>query len=192
MRRRLTNHPGNKEAAAGLRREISEDFKYDKKKIKHLQRILHNVTVALGTLNSALNEFSRIKGPAISPDGLLGGLGYIMPIKNVKEVLTTSVHNLSDVADSLADELTNPHWQAEEDKETKELIKEKEKVEEETQEILDKPEDFDVDVPEDSSEDINPDEIKTSEEIKVACADKVLLNYVKQALVRFSSTGKKI
>jgi len=138
MRKRLSDLQGRqaKQAAAGLRREITNDFKYDKKKIKHLQKILHNVNVALGTLGSAMGEFSRVKGPAISPDGLIGGLGFIMPIKNVKEVLTTSIHTLSEVADSLADELSNPHWQAKDDKETKKVIKEKEEVEEETQKAL--------------------------------------------------------
>ena len=195
MRKRLSERQ-SKQAAAGLRREITEDFKYDKKKIKHLQRILHNVNVALGTLGSALGEFSRIKGPTISPDGLLGGLGYIMPIKNVKEVLTTSVHTLSEVADSLADELTNPHWHTEDDKETKDLIKEKEKVEEETQEVLDAPdgevgrEDVAPEVPE--SEELTPEDVKTSKDIKVASidTDKILSNSVRNALVRFSSVGK--
>jgi hypothetical protein len=195
MRKRLTDHLSNKQAAAGLRREISDDFKYDKKKIKHLQRIMHNVNIALGTLGSALNEFSRVKGPAISPDGMLGGLGYIMPIKTIKEVLTTSVHNLSEVSDSLADELTNPHWNAEDDKEIKELIKEKEKVEEETQKILDEPEDV-SESDENIEEDIKPEDVVTSKDINVMASevnpDKILPDLVKQALIRFSSVGKKI
>ena len=195
MRKRLTA-----KAAGSLRREITDDFKYDKKKLKHLHRILHNVNVALGTLGSALGEFGKVKGPQISPDGLLGGLGYVMPIKGIKEVINTSVHNLSEVADSLADELSNPHWHAEDDKETKELIKEKEKVEEETQEILDAPEEGEVDqedvaleVPEEE-EQLSPEDVKTSKDIKIASVDtdKVLSNSVKEALVRFSSVGKKI
>jgi hypothetical protein len=191
MRKRLTDR-SIKQAAAGLRREITDDFKYDKKKIKHLHRILHNVNVAVGTLGSALAEFSRVKGPTISPDGLLGGLGYIMPIKSVKEVITTSVHNLSEVADSLADELSNPHWNSEEDKETKELIKEKEKVEEETQEILETPPD--TEIPEES-EDLTPEDVKTSKDVEtentVMASDKILSSAVREALVRFSSVGKK-
>ena len=201
MRNRLTERQA-KQAAAGLRREISDDFKYDKKKIKHLQKILHNVNISLGTLSSALNEFSRIKGPTISPDGLLGGLGYIMPIKTVKEVITTSVHNLSEVADSLADELTNPHWHSQDDKETKELIKEKEKVEEETQKVLESPEGEESgeedEEKEPAEEEIAPEDIVNSrdlveEDIRMASinSDKVLLNAVRQALVRFSSVGKK-
>jgi hypothetical protein len=193
----MRNRLSNKQAAAGLRREIPGDFKYDKKKLKHLFKILHNVNVSLGTLGSALSELSKIKGPSISPDGLLGGLGYIMPIKNIKEVLTTSVHTLGDVADSIADELTNPHWKVEDDKETKELIKEKEKVEEETQKVLDEPE-----VPEESETedtelpsseedlDIKPDDVVTSKEIYAS--EKVLSDAVRKALVRFSSVGKKI
>ena len=45
----------------GLRREIPDDFAYNKKKIKHLQRVLHNVNVSLGTLVSALAEMSKVK-----------------------------------------------------------------------------------------------------------------------------------
>jgi hypothetical protein len=194
MRKRLTEHLANRQAAAGLRREISDDFKYDKKKLKHLHRILHNVNIAVGTLGSALAEFSRVKGPTISPDGMLGGLGYIMPIKNVKEVITNSVHSLSEVADSIADELSNPHWNAEDDKETKEVLKEKEKVEEETQEVLDAPPNVEVPEP----EDVTPEDVVTSKELlentviaSTINPDKILPNAVKEALVRFSSVGKK-
>ena len=191
MRKRLTDSQ-IRQAAAGLRREISEDFKYDKKKVKHLQKILHNVNVALGTLGSALNEFSRVKGPTISPDGLIGGLGFIMPIKSVKEAITTSVHTLSEVADSLADELTNPHWNAVEDKGTKEVIQEKEKVEEETQKVLDDESDGEEEQGESQEEDIiEPEDIVTSKTlIAKAASDKVFMDAVQKALVRFSSVGK--
>lgn len=119
---------GAQKKAAGLRRAIPEDFTYNPKKLKHLKHVLHNVSVALGTLSSALNEFSKLKGPEISPDGLLGGVGYIIPIQEIKQGINTSVHTLSNVADCIADELTNPRWNAREDKEVKELIKEKDKV----------------------------------------------------------------
>ena len=86
MRTRLTQRI----ASGSVRREIPEDFKYNKKKLKHLKHILHNVNIALGTLVSALNEFSRVKGPDISPDGLIGGLGYVLPVKDIKESLKTA------------------------------------------------------------------------------------------------------
>jgi hypothetical protein len=178
--------------AASLRREITDDFKYDKKKLKHLKHVLHNVNIAVGTLISALNEFSRVKGPDISPDGLLGGLGYIMPIKTVKEALNTSIHNLSDISDSIADELTNPHWDARDDKEVKELIKEKEEVEEKAEEVVEeKPGE------ENPETEIKPEEVVTSKDVleketeKTASVNKILEPAVKEALVRFSSVGKQ-
>jgi len=191
MRKRLTN-----KQAAGLRREITDDFKYDKKKLKHLHRILHNVNVALGTLGSALGEFSKVKGPQISPDGMLGGLGYVMPIKGIKEVINTSVHSLSEVADSLADELSNPHWNAIDDKETKEVLQEKEKVEEETQEVMDAPPDTDsmeVEETPENEEQLTPEDVKTSKNVSITASvdtDKILSNSVRKALIRFSSVGK--
>lgn len=195
MRKRLSTQLDRiKAAAGGSRREIPDDFKYDKKKIKHIKHVLHNTTIALGTLVSALNEISRIKGPDISPDGLLGGLGYIMPIKDIKEKLNTSIRDLGDIADSLADELTNPKWDIKEDSDVKELIKEKEKVEEQAEESTgetpaeDKPEaeaepETEPDKAPEAS--ISPDDVVTSM-IDVVASDK-LANAVKEFLVKYFS-----
>jgi uncharacterized phage infection (PIP) family protein YhgE len=127
-------------AAGSLRREIPSDFKYDPKKVKHLKKILHNTNIALGTLVSALGEFMRIKSVNLSPDGHLGGLGYVMPIKDMKEALNSSVKSLSEVADSLADELTNPAWHVDDDEEVKKLIQEKDEIEEKTENLENVPE----------------------------------------------------
>ena len=126
----------SKTAAGSQRRNIPDDFTYNPKKLKHLKHILHNVSVALGTLSSSLNEFAKLKGPEVSPDGMLGGIGYILPIRDIKQALNTSIHSLGNVADCIADELTNPHWNAHEDKEVKELLKEKEDVEEQIPEEI--------------------------------------------------------
>ena len=193
MRKRLSTQLDRiKAAAGGSRREIPDDFKYDKKKIKHIKHVLHNTTIALGTLVSALNEISRIKGPDISPDGLLGGLGYIMPIKDIKEKLNTSIRDLGDIADSLADELTNPKWDIKEDSDVKELIKEKEKVEEQAEESTgETPAESETEAepetePEKAPEaSISPDDVVTST-IDVVASNK-LADAVKESLVRYFS-----
>ncbi len=180
MRKRLTDDAGRFKSA-GMRREIPEDFKYNPKKLKHLKHILHNVTIALGTLTSSLNEFSKLKGPEVSPDGLLGGIGYIIPLKDIKETINSTIRGLSDVADCLADELTNPKWNSKEDKEVKELIKEKEEVQEKV------------------DEEVNPEDLVTVEELeedidKKETVDKqanttVLESAVKNSLVKFFETA---
>jgi hypothetical protein len=190
MRDRLTDHLERVKTAAssGVHRQISDDFKYNKAKIKHLKKVLHNVTVALGTLTSAHNEFSRIKGPEISPDGLLGGLGYIIPIKDIKDSLMSAMKNVGDIADCIADELTNPKWGAKDDKDVKKLIKEKKEVEEQVEEIQENPD-----------EDINPEDVVTSEvekegELDLSYLDpkkeEAITKAVQASLIRFNS-GKQ-
>lgn len=149
MRERLTNNPERLLTAASAKREIPDDFKYNPKKMKHLKNVLHNVTISLGTLTSSLIELSKLKGPDVSPDGLLGGRGYIIPFKEVKETINNSARSLSDVADTLADELSNPRWDMKDDKDVKKLIKEKEEAVEKVEEV---------------EEEINPEELVTVEE----------------------------
>jgi len=174
MRKRLTDHPELlKTAAATVRREIPDDYKYNKSKLKHLKHILHNTNVALGTLTSILNEFSKIKGPDISPDGLLGGIGYIIPIKDIKQSVNGAVHNLSDIADCIADELTNPKWNGDEDKEIKNLIKKKNKAVEKVEEEM-----------EESEEEMTPEDVVTSEEL-IEKDSKILTAAIKKSLVNF-------
>lgn len=186
-RLRITDRLASKQAASS-RREIPEDFTYNKKKLKHLKHVLHNVNVALGTLVSAHNEFSRVKGPDISPDGLIGGLGYILPIKDIKETLNGCIRNLSDISDSLADELTNPHWDAEDDTEVKKLIKEKEEIEEQVEEEV---EDGGTSEQEPDPE-ITPQDIITSRDFEVRKAtDEAFAKRIKDTLVRFSSIGNR-
>lgn len=160
--------------SGNMRRAIPEDYKYNPKKLKHLKSILHNVSVALGTLSSALNEFSKLKGPDISPDGMLGGVGYIIPIREIKQTLNNSVHGLSDLADCIADELTNPRWNAREDKEVKKLIKEKDKITDEVEEQIEE------------QEDINPNDIVTVSEKKAQ--DMSIRAAVRQSLINTVKT----
>lgn len=182
MRQRLTENPERFKLAASntARREIPEDFKYNPKKLKHLKRILHNVSIALGTLTSALNEFSRLKGPEISPDGLLGGIGYIIPIKNIKQDMITNVHGLSNIADCIADELTNPRWNAKDDKEVEELIKEKDEVVEKVDEEIN-PDDL-VTVNDIEEDDTSEDE---GQEKQASMKEDVLASAVRQSLISF-------
>jgi len=165
MRERFTDNPGRLKTAAGVRREIPSDFKYNPKKLKHLKKILHNVTVSLGTMTSSLNEFSKLKGPEVSPDGLLGGVGYIIPLKEIKETFNSSIRNLSDVADCLADELTNPRWDVQDDKDVKKLIKEKE-------EVLEDVEDAEEDAKKEDDDDLSPDDLVTVKDLEEDTSDK--------------------
>jgi len=104
-------------------------FDYDPSKAKHLKRSLHNMNVALGTLLAAMKDLSLLRGSDITPDGMLGGRGFVMPFKELKIKLTESIGHLSDITDTIADELTNPKWKLSH-REVGEVRKEKKEIDE--------------------------------------------------------------
>lgn len=119
MRERITSRLGIvKTAAAKKKDEKSKEtlvrnlsgFEYDPSKAKYLKKSLHNMNVALGTLLAAMKDLSLLRGSEITPDGMLGGRGFVMPFKEIKSKLTESIGHLSDITDTIADELTNPKW----------------------------------------------------------------------------------
>lgn len=110
-------------------------FSYDTSKAKVLKRCLHNLNVSLGTMISAMKDIALIRGSEITPDGKLGGRGFIMPFKDIKMLLTEAISNLSDITDTIADELTNPQWKLSKD-EIKSVKKEKEKIEEKADNVV--------------------------------------------------------
>ena len=114
-------------SGGGSRRNL-DGFVYDISKAKILKRSLHNINVSLGTLISTLKEVTMLRGSEITPDGMLGGRGFIMSFKDMKGHITDAVRNLSDVTDTISDELTNPKWGLS-NEEVKKVKKEKEDVE---------------------------------------------------------------
>ena len=122
-----------------LTREL-DGFEYDTSKAKVLKKALHNINVSLGTLISAMKELSILRGSEVTPDGKIGGRGFIMPFKDMKSIINEAITNLSDVTDSLGDELTNPKWGL--------SPVEKKKVKEEVEDINEEIEDVEEITPE--------------------------------------------
>lgn len=168
-RERLTNRvkmaaesrKDKKTSAKGdVHREL-EGFDYDKAKAKILKDVLHNVNVSLGTLMAAMKQLSMLRGSDITPDGRIGGRGFIMEFREVKQGINESVGKLSDITDSIADELKNPGWGLK-DSEVKRLKKEQEKVEEIEEEV----EEMAESEPEESESEEDSSEITLDEEIE--------------------------
>jgi hypothetical protein len=125
--------PSKKEDRGEGRRNL-DGFEYDTTKANVLKKALHNVNVSLGTLLSAMKDLSLLRGSEITPDGMLGGRGFIMPFKDMKSKINTAIGDLSDITDTIADELTNPKWGLSPE-EKKKVKKEKEEIQEEIEEI---------------------------------------------------------
>jgi hypothetical protein len=123
-----------------VKRAIPQGHQYNPRALKPLARTLFATSVALGHSITAYKEFARIKSSSISPDGLLGGTGYVMKVKDVRSHLQQITELLSTLTDTLHDELHAPHWQPE----IKALdgYAEVEELIEEADEVLENPEQF--------------------------------------------------
>lgn len=92
-------------------RQLDDAPPYDKEKIVHVKSLIKAIGMSLEGLHEAVRELSSVKSHVISPDGKLGGRGYVMSIKDFKDTLSSSMNSVSNLMDTIADELTNPSWE---------------------------------------------------------------------------------
>lgn len=123
------------------KRNIPQDHQYDPKALKPMAKTLWAASVALGHALTAYRHLSRLKSTTVSPDGMLGGRGYVMPVKDARQKLFDACENLSSIADTLHDEITGPHWKSKLAQLDENDAEDVERFVEESQEILDNPED---------------------------------------------------
>lgn len=91
-------------------RQIPSDHKYDPKALKPLAKMLWAMSVSLGHALQAYRIFNRLKSSTVSPDGMVGGRGYIMKVTELRQQLYDACEALSAVSDSVHDEINAPHW----------------------------------------------------------------------------------
>lgn len=92
------------------KRELIDGFEYKIKQAEPLALTLRATLMALGHASSAQNIFVKIKSAEISPDGALGGRGYIQKIADMRRQYMNVVEALSALSDTIHDELKAPHW----------------------------------------------------------------------------------
>jgi hypothetical protein len=91
-------------------REIEEDFAFNARHLKPLAMTLRASLMSMGHAITAYNAFTRIKSADVSPDGNLGGKGYIQKIADMRRQYMNVVEALSSLSDTLYDEINAPHW----------------------------------------------------------------------------------
>lgn len=90
-------------------REIG-DFEFNPKNLKPLSQSLRSTLASMGHALSAYNAFTKLKSTMVSPDGSLGGKGYIQKISEMRRQYMNAVEALSAISDTIYDELHAPHW----------------------------------------------------------------------------------
>lgn len=92
-------------------RTIGKSFQYNADYLEPLSQTLRSSYAALGYMMSAYTSFTHINSSTISPDGNLGGKGYVMAIKDLRRSLMNAIEAVSAITDTLHDEIHAPHWQ---------------------------------------------------------------------------------
>lgn len=96
----------------GGRRNIPKDHPYDQRSLKPLAKALWASSVSMGHALTAYRYLSRLKSSTISPDGMLGGRGYIQKMDEMRKKLHSACEALSSITDTMFDEITAPHWKS--------------------------------------------------------------------------------
>jgi len=120
-------------------RIIGDDFNYSPKNMKPLAKVLRGSLAALGHVLASYNQFAKIKSAKVSPDGNLGGKGYIQKIPDMRKQYMNVIEALSSITDTLYDETNAPHWAAVSRQEDSETRKEVKSLIEDAEQIRDNP-----------------------------------------------------
>lgn len=147
-------------------RKIGDDFNYSPKNLKPLAKVLRASLAALGHVLSAYNVFAKVKSARVSPDGNLGGKGYIQKIQDMRKQYMNIVEALSALTDTLYDETNAPHWAAvsrQEDPETRREITE---LIRDAEQIRDDPQEWAEEELEEEFDDDNPPQKKTAAQVR--------------------------
>lgn len=102
--------PGGGGGDGGVTRNIPKDHPFDPRALKPMAKALWATSVSLGHALAAYQHLNRLKSATISPDGMLGGRGYVMSVKDARQRLFNACEALSSIADTLFDEIRGPHW----------------------------------------------------------------------------------
>lgn len=101
------NPPGSSE------RNIDPSYEFKERHLEPLARVLRSTLMALGHMQTARTTMTKIKSQRVSPDGNLGGKGYVLPIKDIRKQFSNVDEALSAIADCLDDEIKATHWRPE-------------------------------------------------------------------------------
>lgn len=131
---------GEQSDTSGVKRNIPKDHEFQARALKPLSKALWASTVALGHALTAYRHLSRLKSATVSPDGLMGGRGYVMKLSEMRQKLYEASEALSSISDTIFDEINAPHWKpklAQLDAGDKEDV---ERFIEEAQDVMENPE----------------------------------------------------
>jgi len=94
-----------------VRRDVRvEGFQWTPDALRNLAKILWAAQRSHSYAIAAYRLFSKMPSSQFSPDGLLGGRGYIQSVKDMRQALALAVETMSSFTDTVHDEVNADHW----------------------------------------------------------------------------------
>jgi hypothetical protein len=94
-----------------VKRDVrAKGVKWSPDSLRDLAKILWACQRAHSYSMAAFRIFSKMPSSEFSPDGLLGGRGYIQSVKDMRSDLSKAVEILSSFTDTVHDEVNADHW----------------------------------------------------------------------------------
>jgi hypothetical protein len=138
-----------------LRRDIrAEGYKWSPEALKNLAKILWATERSHSYGMAAYRLFSKMPASEFSPDGLLGGRGYIQSVKEMRASLGQSIELLSEFSDTVHDEVNANHWSVAQEPQIQEIIEDVQTVKADPEKFVQ--EQFEQEIPQESFQYDNP------------------------------------
>jgi hypothetical protein len=157
-------------------RVMTPDHVFNPAKKKALAKVLRSTTASMGHAMSAYSTFTKIKSADVSPDGNLGGKGYIQKIMDMRKQYMNVVEALSALSDTIYDEVSAPHWAAISRQETDEDKAEVAQIMQDAQDIKENPEEW----AEEQEEEMDKNPVGKTASTKVPSVVRVAQRYLKE------------
>ena len=121
-----------------VRRDVRVDeFEWTPDNLKNLAKILWAAQRSHSYALAAYRLFSKIPSSGISPDGLLGGRGYIQSIKDMRKSISSAGEMMSSFTDTIQDEINAEHWNQLSDNKVDEIVQDAENIKLNPEEFID-------------------------------------------------------
>ena len=133
------NNDGSQWGWSGMppsQRTLIEDHDFNHRASKDLAKVLRATLASLGHAMSAYTIFTKLKSRDVSPDGSLGGKGYIQEIKHMRKQYMNIVEALSAMTDTLYDEINAPHW-SQKSRDTETIVEQAEAIKDDPEQWAD-------------------------------------------------------
>lgn len=99
-----------KDSGFNLQREGLESYRLKDKGVRAVAKTYKHLAESFLCMTKAVNTFTSCKSSEVSPDGKLGGKGYIQPIRDIRASMAECLNNMSELIDTFHDEVNSPYW----------------------------------------------------------------------------------